>query len=76
MELLAEANEERSKPDRYFVLESDVDEAMTTLYVGDDPVRRRWPHLGFLSRPSADRYPTTPGLPAGGAGVSRFSGRG
>jgi len=29
-ELLAEANEERSNPDRYVVLEFDVDEAMTT----------------------------------------------
>ena len=42
-ELLARANAERSNPDRYVVLEFDVDEAMTTVYEGDDTVRRRWP---------------------------------
>jgi Pyridoxamine 5'-phosphate oxidase len=42
-ELLARANAERSNPDRYVVLEFDVDEAMSTTYEGDDTVRRRWP---------------------------------
>jgi hypothetical protein len=42
-ERLAEANAERSNPDRYVVLEFDVDDAMSTLYEGDDTIRRRWP---------------------------------
>ena len=42
-ELLAEANAERSNPERYVVLEFEVDEAMSTVYEGDDTVRRRWP---------------------------------
>ena len=42
-ELLAEANAERPNPERYVVLEFDVDEAMSTLYEGDDTVRQRWP---------------------------------
>jgi hypothetical protein len=41
--LLAEANAERSRPERYVVLEFDVDQVMTTVYEGDDTVRRRWP---------------------------------
>lgn len=43
LELLAAANEGRSEPDRYVVLEFDVTEAMTTIYEGDDTIRRRWP---------------------------------
>jgi uncharacterized protein (DUF1330 family) len=42
-ELLARANEQRSNPERYVVLEFDVDEAMSTVYDGDDTVRRYWP---------------------------------
>jgi hypothetical protein len=42
-DLLTRANAGRSNPDRYVVLEFDVDEAMTTTYEGDDTVRRRWP---------------------------------
>jgi Pyridoxamine 5'-phosphate oxidase len=42
-ELLAEANQQRSNPERYVVLEFDVDEAMSTVYEGADTVRRRWP---------------------------------
>jgi pyridoxamine 5'-phosphate oxidase-like protein len=42
-DLLASANAERSNPERYVVLEFDVDEAMTTVYDGDDTVRKRWP---------------------------------
>ena len=41
-ELLAEANADRSNTDRYVVLEFDVEEAMSTVYEGDDTVRRRW----------------------------------
>jgi hypothetical protein len=42
-ELLARANKQRSNPERYAVLEFDVDEAMSTVYDGDDTVRRHWP---------------------------------
>ena len=42
-ELLAKANQERSNTERYVVLEFDVDEAMSTVYEGDNTVRRRWP---------------------------------
>ncbi len=42
-ELLAKANEERSSPERYVVLEFDVHEAMSTVYQDDDTLRRRWP---------------------------------
>jgi hypothetical protein len=41
--LLAEANAERSSPERYVVLEFEIDQVMTTVYEGDDTVRRRWP---------------------------------
>lgn len=42
-ELLAKANGGRSSPERYVVLEFDVDEAMSTVYEDDDTIRRRWP---------------------------------
>jgi hypothetical protein len=42
-ELLAEANQQRSNPERYVLLEFDVDEAVSTVYEGADTVRRRWP---------------------------------
>jgi hypothetical protein len=41
--LLAKANEGRFDPDRYVVLEFDVDEVLATTYEGDDTIRRRWP---------------------------------
>jgi hypothetical protein len=40
-ELLAKANQERSNPDRYVVLEFDVTEAMVTTHEGST-VHRRW----------------------------------
>ncbi len=42
-DLLEAANAGRSDPDRYVVLEFDVDEVLVTTYEGDDTVRRRWP---------------------------------
>jgi hypothetical protein len=41
--LLESANAGRSEPDRYVVLEFDVDEVLISTYEGDDTARRRWP---------------------------------